>query len=66
MYDEMQDSDYDVAKTLLPPEAYPKYQEAIGQLNNLSQILCTHLISNNVIDKESSPACYNILKANRH
>eukprot|EP00957_Ditylum_brightwellii_P029621 2238195-Ditylum_brightwellii.AAC.2 len=66
MYDEMQDSNYDVAKTLLPPEIHPKYQKATDQLNNLSQILLTHLIYNNAIDMESSPMCYNILQANRH
>eukprot|EP00957_Ditylum_brightwellii_P096356 7338867-Ditylum_brightwellii.AAC.1 len=62
MYDEMQESDYDIAKTPLPPETHPNCQEATGQLNNLSQILCTHLISNNIIDKESSPTCYNTLQ----
>eukprot|EP00957_Ditylum_brightwellii_P182073 13871952-Ditylum_brightwellii.AAC.1 len=66
MYDEMKDIGYDIANTLLPPEIHTKYQEATGQLNNLSQILCTHLISNNIIDKESSPIYYNTLQANRY
>eukprot|EP00957_Ditylum_brightwellii_P132453 10100606-Ditylum_brightwellii.AAC.1 len=66
MFGEMKDTEYDIAKTLLPPDTHPKYQEATGQLNTLSQTLCTHLISNNIINKESPPICYNILQANRY
>eukprot|EP00957_Ditylum_brightwellii_P210166 15364630-Ditylum_brightwellii.AAC.1 len=64
MHDEMKDTDCDIAKKLLLPDTHPKYQEATGQLNTLSQILCTHIISNSIIDKESSPICYSILQAN--